>query len=296
MKLIVELNSTSLIKTLSKNDYISHLLIGIKGLSLTPSKTFEIIDIEKIFNITKNTHLKLILNAERLFSDYDLIKALEILDALNLDFFEYITYSDFGFYNLLVSKGLKNKLVFRAPTYLTNACDVNLYNEENEYIVLSSKISSSELIELSKKCNKNVIIDLFGKTECFYSRRNLLSNYFIYRNTKDDPNKKNYKIQEEIRSELQPIIEDETGTHIFETNNHYLLEELDELKNVQYGIVHTNFLKNKDVLAICNAYSEYFNSKDNETFYKILKSANIDYYKGAYDIKSVLLKGDNKDE
>ena len=47
----------------------------------------------------------------------------------------------------------------------------------------------------------------------------------------------------------------------------------------------------KNMISIVNAYNNLLTTFNLEIFYKILNETNIGYYKGAYNIKSVLLKG-----
>lgn len=291
MKLIVELTNINQIKRFSKLKNVKYLLVGYKGLSLNYSCSYEEDDISNIFVAAKKQKLGLILNAERLFSDDDLLVVKQLILNKFFDQFEYITYSDFGFKYLMSDAGYQSKLIFRAPTYLTNSEDVNIYSDMNAYVVLSSEISSQELIDLSKQINKKTIVDLFGQNACFYSRRLLLTNYFLYRNIDKDPSKATYQVVEELREEFLPIIEDETGTRILEPFNHCLCEEIKELSNVEYGIIMLRNFKNCDAEIVVKAYNALVYDENVDSFYKLMAENNIKVYKGAYNIKSVLLKG-----
>ena len=74
------------------------------------------------------------------------------------------------------------------------------------------------------------------------------------------------------------IIEDESGTHIFEPHKHYLLSELKEMKNIEMGIVHTSFLTNKQIEQVVLAYITYFDNSDENQFYKTLNDAHRSYF------------------
>lgn len=291
MKLIIELTNINQIKRFSKLKNVKYLLVGYKGLSLNYSCSYEEDDISNIFVAAKKQKLGLILNAERLFSDDDLLVVKQLILNKFFDQFEYITYSDFGFKYLMSDAGYQSKLIFRAPTYLTNSEDVNIYSDMNAYVVLSSEISSQELIDLSKQINKKTIVDLFGQNACFYSRRLLLTNYFLYRNIDKDPSKATYQVVEELREDFLPIIEDETGTRILEPFNHCLCEEIKELSNVEYGIIMLRNFKNCDAEIVVKAYNALVDDENADSFYKLMAENNIKVYKGAYNIKSVLLKG-----
>lgn len=290
MKLIVELTNKNLIKNYKNINHVNYLVIGCKNLSLNASVCFNLSEIDEIYNLVKDTNLRLILNCERLFSDNDLEYVKTLFDLGFFYKFEYIMYSDFGLKNLLETLDKSLKFIFKASTYLTNKYDVNLYNKLNDFVVLSSEISSSELIELSKGVDKNVIVDVFGQSACFYSRRPLISNYFKYRGINKDLSN-NYHVIEELRSDLLPIIENETGTLILEPKHHVLIEEFKFLENIAYGLISLHNLSMKKCLCVVKTYSDFIGDLNISKVYETFKDNNIEVYKGAYNIKSVLLKG-----
>ena len=292
MQVIVELANFSLIKKLRKFKSIKHFIVNYKSLSFNAVNFLNLDEIKALSEMG----LSLILNAERLFSDELLLKLSSDEFKTLFSVVNYITYSDFGLKEVLVELGFENKLIFRAPTYLTNYCDINLYNDMNEYVVASSEISSEELKEVLINVNKPVIIDLFGKSACFYSRRELLTNYFKYRQVEKNAKTFKYAVIEELRNDAMNIIEDETGTRILEPHYHTLAEELKDFVNVSYGIINTSFLNQKQIISVVKAYDELLNTFDLDEFYNSLNEAKIDYYKGAYNIKSVLLKGGSCNE
>ena len=291
MKLIVELSNKNLLNKYLQFNNICYLIVGYEGLSFNSCAKFSFDEIIEINKLLKKTNVKLILNAERLFTDKQLNKLDDLIKKGFFACFEYITYSDFGIKIYLENKGLNIKYIFRASTYLTNSYDVNEYNLINDYVVLSSEISSDELIDLSKNIKKPAIIDLFGKSACFYSRRPLLTNFFKYRGMDNDPKKDNYFVVEELRNDYLSIIENEIGTVILEPKFHVLIEEINKIENIEFGIISFYNLTQKNMIAVVNAYNNFLNDYNIDDFYGLLNKTNIEYYKGAYNIKSVLLKG-----
>jgi putative protease len=287
MQLIIELSKFTLYKHLKKYSDIAYFLVNYEGLSFNAFDTFSISEIETLFNMNVN----LILNAEKLFSDKELEEVKGLLSTRIFDYVKYITYSDFGLKELLIEFGYEKKLIFRAPTYLTNHSDINLYNQINEYVVVSTEISNEELTGVLKNVNKPVIIDLFGKSTIFYSRRKLITNYFKYRNLEYDSKKETYSVIEELRNDSMRIIENETGSRIVEPHFHCLAEELVNFENVSFGIISLESLNIKQSVAVVDAYINLLTNNNVEEFYNKLNEGKIDYYKGAYNIKSVLLKG-----
>lgn len=283
MQLIMELKSVSEVDYWKKNKTIKYLLVGIKNFSLSTASEFDFADLELIKQKITHSHLKLIVNLEKLCTDSELMELELILEQLSKYDIAFYTYSDFGVYQCLCQKGLNQQTIFRAPTYLVNSYDINIYNELNQYVVLGTEVLSEELIDLSKNVKKPVIVDLFVKTECFYSRRMLISNYFKYRKKALDPTKLHYQLKEELREEMQSIIEDNCGTHIFDETHQYLLEETKKLSNVELGIIHTKFLTIKESHKVVSAYIKYFKTDDPTAFYSILADTKIKYAKGMYN-------------
>lgn len=296
MELIVELTNIKFVKKYLKLKNVSHLIVGYDKLSFNSFVKFNIDELKTIYELIKDSKVSLILNAERLFSDEDLNFVKELIKIHFFEMFDYVMYSDFGFKNLLEEELVKIKYIFKASTYLTNYQDINEYSMLNDLVVASSEISSKELIELSKKVNKDIVIDLFGRSACFYSRRNLISNYFKYRGISNDINKNNYSVVEELRDDFLPIIENEIGTVILEPKFHLLAEELEEIEHATFGLIYLNNLNQKSSLVVVAAFNDLIETKDYKTFYNLLDDASIPYYKGAYNIKSVLLKGGSSNE
>lgn len=296
MKLIVELTNIKFVKKYLKLKNVSHLIVGYDKLSFNSFVKFNIDELKTIYELIKDSKVSLILNAERLFSDEDLIFVKELIKKNFFEMFDYVMYSDFGFKNLLEEELVKIKYIFKASTYLTNYQDINEYGMLNDLVVASSEISSKELVEVSKKVNKDIVIDLFGRSACFYSRRNLISNYFKYRGISNDINKNNYSVVEELRDDFLPIIENEIGTVILEPKFHLLAEELEEIEHATFGLIYLNNLNQKSSLVVVAAFNDLIETKDYKTFYNLLDDASIPYYKGAYNIKSVLLKGGSSNE
>ena len=87
------------------------------------------------------------------------------------------------------------------------------------------------------------------------------------------------------------IIENETGSRIVEPHFHCLAEELVNFENVSFGIISLESLNIKQSVAVVDAYINLLKNNNVEEFYNKLNEGKIDYYKGAYNIKSVLLKG-----
>lgn len=288
MKLIVELNNLYSLVPLLKHDSVYAIIVSHEFLSFTPSNAFTKEEIGSIKKKVCKYGKKLCINAERIFCDKELDEVQELINSHFFDLFDYIFYSDLGLFELLVNNGYQDLLIFRSPTILTNSQDLRLYNEMNHFVVASSKISKEELIKLDSLVDFPYILDLFGMNSIFYSRRKLLSTYFDYRGLSLNPHDK-YLIKEELRDSFHEIRED-NGTVIFEEKFAIIDFELDHLVNASYGIIKSLNLSTPSLLKVVEAYEDFFKNKDLSKLQENLHNNIFNVYKGAYDIKSTLLK------
>ena len=160
------------------------------------------------------------------------------------------------------------------------------------------EISSEELKEILNHVTKQVIVQAFGMACCFYSRRELVTNYFKFKNKKPlNFRGKLGNLQEETRESEYHLVEDINGVRIFEEKHYYLAEELDDMINVSSLLISHFDIKNKDYLKIVSLYSDYVTKHlDSSILNDELNKLGIPLYKGAYQNKTVLLKAGVKNE
>lgn len=267
-------------KLIKNRKSIEHLLLDVKDLSLTMNEGFSLEEINCLLDKKNNHHISLLFN--RIFHESELVIVKELLTSLDLTKVDFFFYSDLGFYQLAKELNITDKLVYDAYTYLTNSLDVNLYARLNHTVVVSNQLSISEIEEIAKNANKDVMIHAFGKSIIFYSKRKLITNYFKYRHKKNNPNSKDYFLQEEFRNEMYHLYEDKNGTYIYEKGYYYLYDEVDMMKNISHMIIHCADLDEKMYQKVINAYKA--NVEDE------LLSLPLDISKGIMEKSSVLLK------
>ena len=272
-------NVRQLKQLLNKQD-IKNLIVGIEKLTSGNKLKLTTIELNKILEKTD----KVSIDITRIFHEDELEILEDTLKEINLEKVNFVFYSDLGVYETLVKLGFSNKAVYDAYTYLTNREDVLLYSKFNKYVVVANQISVDEMSELVSNANIPVMIHSFGRSIIFYSKRELLTNYFRYRKSNNNPKEDNYFLKEEFREDLYPIYEDEHGTYVYEYGYYYLFEELAEFDNVEYAIIHSTLLTPKKYKKVINAYLN--NDLDS------LKKLDLPLYKGIMENKSVLLKSE----
>lgn len=297
MKLMVESNSLNETRKLVKLNNVEVIVIGLDFLSFEV-KTQNMKAIKKNIDLVHHHKKYIAIDIQRIFHEDDFAFINALLNNIYLKEVDYFIYSDMGIFQLLTNKGLTKKCIYRAPTYLTNTSDVVIFQKLNAYVVASNQITSDELISLSNKAQPNLIIDALGMGCCFYSKRPLLTNYLKFKNLKDNNYKgKILKLKEETRTSNYHFVEDDNGTRIYEENFYALTNELDEMPNVQFLYIHHFNIKCNDYLNLLLLYSDYLDHNiSSKTLDEKLKSQKLNFQKGAYNFKTVLLKGDVNNE
>ena len=75
------------------------------------------------------------------------------------------------------------------------------------------------------------------------------------------------------------------------TNKNWRNEVIKFLENIAYGLISLHNLSMKKCLCVVKTYSDFIDDLNISKVYETFKDNNIEVYKGAYNIKSVLLKG-----
>ncbi len=135
-------------------------------------------------------------------------------------------YSDMSVFMLGKKLGLVDKLIYNPGTLVTSVKDAEFYlNLGIKRVCLSREITLEDILKFSH-LGKKVEVLIHGKLNMFYSKRKLLTNYFDFLG---EDVVKSGTLEEEIRDEHYPIIEDETGTHIFHEKSLTSFSEYNQL-------------------------------------------------------------------
>ena len=274
-ELYIEIDNKDLLDYVLDKDFTG-LILPFSFYSLGLNNKNNLLDVAFNNKINK----KIGLNLEKIFDDEMLNKVLIDLKPY-LKKIDFITFSDFGLFKLLKEAGFNN-LIYRAPSYLTNVCDVKLYHELVDNVVLSSEITFDELKHIINNIDFVPFIDCFGLNPIFYSRRPLITNFFDYKNYHDDAKLTSYFIKEETRNKKQRIYEDDNSTTIYDDSYYYLDMELKQLDKDYKAIIHLPFMDFDNGKKIIDAYL-------NKTAINELE-LNIPLGKGAYNNKLILRK------
>ena len=277
MQVLVGLNNKDFSDYLN---YTNSFIIGLKDFSIN----YLLCSIDEIKEIKKkypNINLFVSINANIFNKDLKILEdRLKELDKINI--------TGLFFYDLALLE-IKNKLNLKIPfvwaqehmTTNYNTCNY-FYDKGCEYVYLSSEITEEEIKEIKEKTKIKIISFFFGYPDVSFSKRKLLTNYFLYHKINKD--KELYTITSDDEKYL--IQENDLGTRITHGKVLNGIIPFSRLSSIaSYGILneenipHQDFLKvlkifndvNKGLLDSEKAFSmikELFSDSDDGFFYK----------------------------
>lgn len=197
--------------------------------------------VEELPLVKKECHklgLRMYVLVNRFFVEEELEALREHLQRLKDLDVDGIYYGDEGVYQEAKALGIENRLIYNPDTLITNHSDVQYYLDEGiSMVTISKEITLDEICAIAKKVQGECEVIIHGRLNMMHSKRNLLSNYFSFLGKEENiRNKMDLYLMEEHRDEHMPIVEDETGTHVF---TGFTLSSFDEIKDmVHAGIRH----------------------------------------------------------
>jgi len=239
----------------------------------------------------KKTSKEIYLLANKMIHQEDLEELRKLLIIAKKHQINGIVVGDITAMIIAKELGIENKIIYQPGTMNTSSFDSEYFKEKSiKGITISKEITIEEIERFFT--NKQIELSLIGHgyLDMFYSKRKLLTNYFIYKGIKRTLITDNYcfRLKEEIRDKSNyPIFEDYSGTHIFRDK---ALESFSEFKVLSKGIddffVERIFLTDEEYYEALAAYN---NLEKAEAF---LNKYGDNYNKGFYYQYTEKLKGD----
>jgi len=227
----------------------------------------------------------------KIIHESDLVNLNKILQIAKNKLVEGIVCNDITVMVKARESGVENKIIYQPGTMNTNSYDSEYFFTKNiKGITISKEITLEEIIKIFK--NKKTEFSLVGHgfIDMFYSKRMLLTNYFIYKNITHSKIQDNYyfHLNEEKRPDnYYPILEDMGGTHIFRDKALESFNELDILKEyLDDFFVERIFLSDEEYYDSLLAYN------DNTFVPDFLKKYQEHYNKGFYYQYTEKIKGE----
>lgn len=254
-------------------------LVGAPVFSLRTQPNFTYEQIERLNEIKKDKKIYVYVNA--LIEQHLLEKLQDHLEKLRVMDIDGVIFQDFAVYQLTREMGWNVELVYHPDTLNTNYASLNIYHGLGiGGAFLAREISLAHKQEIKANTALACFVQIHGCEYMAYSKRHLVSNYLkvidkqvpvgvaggltIKANNIDAPSH---------------IYEDEYGTHILSENVLSSIDNLDEYKMFDYGIIDNQFL---DDALYCEVVKLYIKAmRDSGDYLEELKELDrsISYYK-----------------
>lgn len=282
MKIITTIHEiNNLANLLSLSDGI---ILGNNNFSARQTNSFSINEINLIINETKLNKKEVFLNLNKMYYDEEMELLKEFLLQIKVDKLDGIVIADIGLLHLLEQLNLKHLAIYNPETLHTNYFDFNYLSDDN---ILGSFVAKEITIEDILLIGKNKKYKLFytghGNLNMFYSKRNLLTNFTDHLEVEWElKNNKNLLIMEKKRKdERYPLLEDESGTHVFRANTLSSINFLNDLEKVcDYLIIDTIFKDDNYAKEVIPLYKDKSINKEN---YETIKDKLEKQYNEKWD-------------
>ncbi len=285
MRVLVGLNKKNILDYL---DYTNSFIIGLKDFSINYLE-YSLEEIKELIKSYPEIELFISLN-KNIFNDdlSDLEKNLIELDKLNL---KGVFFYDLSILSLCKKNNLKLPLVWSGEHLTTNYNTCNYYYDKGcQYAYLSSDITLSEMKEIKEKSQIKLIAFVFGYPEVSFSKRKLLTNYFLHNNEVKE--KDWYSISSDNQNSYF-IKESPLGTRILYGNIMNGIKPFNELRNtLDYALLNEELMEHDLFIKCLAVYKDLLDNKidvesANNKIYELTNSDDTVFYykKTIYKVK-----------
>ena len=254
MKLLVGLNTRNISDYLN---YTNSFIIGLKDFSINYQE-YSLDEIKELKEKYPNIEIFVSVNKNIFNSDLKLLEEnLDYLSNLNIN---GILFYDLSVLSIVNRKKLIIPLVWSQEHMTTNYNTCNYYYDKGcKYVYLSSEITVDEIKEIKEKSNIKLISFMFGYPDVSFSKRKLLTNYFLHHNL----NKENdwYTIASDDDNKYF-IKESNLGTRILYGNVLNGIKPFNDLKNIiDYALLNEELMNHDTFINGLKVFSELLNNK-----------------------------------
>lgn len=294
------MNIVARLKTIDEVPFLAEIGTDIIMLDTIALTTKAVFPMEKpmfkdALSTIKEHNMKVYAYLNKMIHETDLFELeswLSFLKEINID---GIVINDFTVYVMAEKLGLQNKIIYQPGTMNTNSFDAQYLSGRIKGMTLSKEITFDE-IDAIVKSTKEIEFSILGHgfIDMFYSKRKLLTNYYLHKNLTSNhiQNNFNYVLEEKTRSnERYPIFEDKEGTHIFRD------KKLNSFTELQFLDL---YIKDFFIERIFIDDQEYFDSikayKSPEMAVKFVEKYKGSYNSGFYYLPTEKTKGDRHED
>lgn len=240
-----------IVKSKSFRDDDAFNIFGIEGLSLYEN-TISISEVSSYRNIYVSID-------RNLFND-DLPFLEEVLLKLKDSNVLGIFFYDMAVLSMTKKLGVDIPLIWNQDFLVTNSRTCKFYEKLGiSGIVISSLVTVSEILNISKSTNLKVFLNIFGYQLISVSKRKFISCYGTFANK--DYDKCNYMSERGVR---YPIVENKWGSLIYSNLPLNGIKYIDRFRTSIDGVILSDFLIDEEVFS--KVYSIFKGAIKDEDF------------------------------
>lgn len=257
MKLLVGLNTRDILDYL---DYTNSFIIGLKDFSINYQE-YSIEEILKLREDYPNIEIFVSINKNIFNSDLPLLE--EQLVKINKIGVKAVLFYDLSILSIVRRNNLNISLVWAEEHMTTNYNTCNYYYDKKvEYVYLSSEITVDEIKEIKEKSKIKLISFLFGYPDVSFSKRKLLTNYFLYNKLKKENDW--YLISSDENNKYF-IKENKLGTRILYGKVLNGIKPLNDLiDTLDYGILNEELMDHDTFIKSLKVFKDLLDNKIND--------------------------------
>ncbi|AZO95701.1 U32 family peptidase [Halocella sp. SP3-1] len=196
---------------------------------------FSLEELKEAVEFSHNNDSKIYVTVNMIPHNDDLIGIEEYLQQLEDIGVDALIISDPGILRILQLEGIEIPVHLSTQANAVNWASISFWQEQGvERIILARELSKDEIMEIRDKSSISLEMFIHGAMCISYSGRCLLSNYMANR----DANRgrcahscrwQYYLMEEQRPGEYYPIYEDESGTHIMNSKDLCLINEIPDI-------------------------------------------------------------------
>lgn len=269
MKLITELKS---LENINKYN-VDGLIFSYPQFGMIANKTFTFCEIKEIIKYCHDHQKLALLKIDKVIEETeldDLYHFLDLVMPLNIDYF---LFSDMAVLNYFQARKQENRLIFAAKTLNCSYLDALFYQKRGIKVMLSNELTIEDIVNISQL--DNIVLDGYGYSNIFYSKRKLLSLYNEAKILGQNLPNKLLHIKEENRDNKYPIYENENGTFIFTSYKYVFYKELQALKNLAMFKIESLFIEEEALFTVIDIFNRALKGDiSDEDYQKLIEIDN----------------------
>lgn len=198
-------------------------LIGDKHFAIKCSDYFNIDEMELAIKMTKEQGKKIYLLVNALYHNDELKELKDYIFSVCKLGIDALVFEDPAVYSIVSELNCGLPLHLSSGSMITNSGVINFWESYGvKRAELARELTVEEIIAIVANTEMKLVVQVYGRTAIFYSRRQLVSSYLEYIDYAPDEewvasnNDDFLFLREHERPEkIFPLIEDQHGTHLF---------------------------------------------------------------------------------